>query len=158
DAQVHLGRETPGSYGVIAAPTRSFEAMEDIAAADRAALQSTGMRAGLQATRTDRRRNYIKGADGKLILNPLNKGFGMILRAAIGDATTAQQGVTPAYLETFNTLSSAPNEYLTAVMGRPPADPAAAVAPWTYTGGTIYEVEFDQQVGDDDAGQLKFTA
>src|SRR5690606_41257588 len=135
DAQVHIGREE--DYGKIAAPTRSIEALEDFATAQREGLQSVGMRAGLQGVRTDRRRNYIKGAEGDLTLHPHEVGFGMLLRAAIGEASIQQVGPTNAYLQTLVTPSAAPTEALTGVVGRPPADPSAPVIPLTYTGGVV---------------------
>jgi hypothetical protein len=115
------------------------------------------MRAGLQTVRVDRRRNYIKGWEGSLELHPHNKGLGMLLRAAIGSASIAQVGTSAAWLQTFSTAAGAANESLTFVIGRPPANPAAAVAPWTYTGGTVHELSFEQEVGDGDSGQLKAT-
>jgi len=155
DAQVHIGRET--TYGEIAAPTRSIEALEDFATAQREGLQSVGMRAGLQGVRTDRRRNYIKGAEGDLTVHPQEVGFGMLLRAAIGDADIQQVDSTDAYLQTFVTTSAAPDESLTVVIGRPPADPSAPVIPWTYTGGVVHEFSLEQEVGDGDGGQLVAT-
>lgn len=155
DAQVHIARET--TYGVPVVPTRSIEALTDFAEAQREALQSVGMRAGLQGVRTDRRRNYVKGWEGSLELHPMNKGFGMLLRAAIGTASVAQVGTSTSYLQTFQTGPGAPAESLTIVQGRPPADPTAAVRPWTYTGGVVHEFSLEQEVGDGDSGQLKAT-
>lgn len=161
DAQVHVGRENtavdPLDYGEAVTPTRSFEALTDFATAQREALQSVGMRAGLQTVRVDRRRNYIKGWEGSLELHPMNKGFGMLLRAAIGTSAIAQVGTTPAWLQTFSTGPGAPNESLTFVIGRPPANPANAPVPWTYTGGVVTEFNLEQEVGDGDSGQLKAT-
>jgi hypothetical protein len=161
DAQVHVAREgtsaDPEDYGVAVVPTRSFEALTDFATAQREALQSVGMRAGLQTVRTDRRRNYIKGWEGSLELHPQNKGFGMLLRAAVGTSAIAQVGTTPAWLQTYESGSAAANETLTFVIGRPPATPSAAVVPWTYTGGAVTELNFEQEVGDGDSGQLKAT-
>lgn len=155
DAQVHIGRETV--YGEDVVPTRSIEALEDIATAQREPIQSVGMRAGLQTVRTDRRRMIFKGAEGSIQLHPHERGFGMMLRAAIGTASIAQQGTSSAWLQTFSTDAKAPNEYLTAVIGRPPVDPAQAPVPWTYAGGIVHEVSFEQEVGDGDSGQLKAT-
>src|SRR5690606_19592548 len=117
DAQVHIGRET--NYGEIAVPTRSIEALEDFATAQREGLQSVGMRAGLHGVRTDRRRNYIKGAEGDLALHPHEAGFGMLLRAAMGEASTQQVGSADADLQAFVTTSAAANESLAVVVGRP---------------------------------------
>src|SRR5690606_29289939 len=61
------------------------------------------------------------------------------------------------YLQTFETTSAAPDESLTFVIGRPPADPSAAVIPWTYTGGVVHEFSLEQEVGDGDGGQLVAT-
>lgn len=155
DAQVHIGRETV--YGTHVVPTRSIEALEDIASAQREPIQSVGMRAGLQTVRTDRRRMIFKGAEGSIMLHPHELGFGMMLRAAIGTSAIAQQGTTAAWLQTFSTDAKAPNEYITAVIGRPPVDPATAPIPWTYAGGIVHEVSFEQEVGDGDSGQLKAT-
>lgn len=155
DAQVHVARETV--YGTPLAATRSYEALTDFADAQREALQSVGMRAGLQTVRADRRRNYIKGWEGSLELHPHDMGFGMLLRAAIGTAGIAQVGTTDAWLQTFETSSGAPAESLCFTLGRPPADPTAAVEPWTYTGGVVTEFALEQEVGDGDSGQLKAT-
>jgi hypothetical protein len=144
DAQVHIGRET--TYGTPVTPTRSIEALEDIASAQREPLESVGMRAGLQTQRVDRRRVIFKGAEGELNVNPHEVGFGMLLRAAIGESSITQVGTTDAYLQTHSTGPAAPDEYLTAVIGRPPVDPSASVIPWTYAGGIIHEVEFEQEV------------
>lgn len=162
DAQVHIGRENtandPDDYGVIPVSFRSFEALTDIGSAQREALQSVGMRAGLQTVRTDRRRNYIKGGEGSLELNPLTTGLGMILRAAVGTASIQHIPTTDAYLQTFITDAKAANESLALVQGRPPANPATAPLAWTYTGGIIHEISLEQEVGDGDSGQLKLTA
>lgn len=155
DAQAHFAREV--TYGTPVAPTRALEALTDPAAAQRDAIQSVGMRAGLNTVRVDRRRNYVKGAEGSLEIHPGNRGFGMLLRAAIGTSAIAQVGTSLAHLQTFETDTAAPNESLTLVMGRPPADPAAAVIPWTYAGGVVHEVTFEQEVDDGDGGQLKAT-
>jgi hypothetical protein len=161
DAQVHAARENtavdPEDYGVAVASTRSFEALLDPSTAQRDALQSVGMRAGLQGVRVDRRRNYIKGWEGSLELHPLTRGLGMLLRAAVGTSEIAQVGSTDAWLQTFSTAPGAANESLTFVVGRPPADPAADVMPWTYTGGVVHEFTLEQEVGDGDSGQLKAT-
>src|SRR5690606_26677355 len=145
DAQVHIGRET--TYGEIAVPTRSIEALEDFATAQREGLQSVGMRAGLQGVRTDRRRNYIKGAEGDLTVHPHEVGFGMLLRDAIGGAGSEKVDSTNAYLQTFVTTSAAPVEVLTFVIGRPPAEPSAPVIPWTFTGGVVHDYSLEQEVG-----------
>jgi len=155
DAQVHIGRETV--YGTPVVPTRSIEALEDIASAQREPLQSVGMRAGLQTVRTDRRRMIFKGAEGSITLHPHERGFGMMLRNSIGLAAIAQQGTTAAWLQTFSTDAKAPDESITAVIGRPPVNPADAPVPWTYAGGVTHEVSFEQEVGDGDSGQLKAT-
>lgn len=155
DASVHVARET--EYGTPVAPTRSFEALTDFATAQREALQSVGMRAGLQTIRTDRRRNYIKGAEGDLEVHPLEVGFGMLLRAAVGTADITQVGTTDAWLQTFETAAGAADESLTVVIGRPPADPSSDPIPWTYAGGTVHTLAFEQEVGDGDSGQLKAT-
>lgn len=155
DAQVHIGRETV--YGTPVTPTRSIEALVDIASAQREPIQSVGMRAGLQTVRTDRRRMIFKGAEGSIELHPHERGFGMMLRAALGTAGIAQVGTTDAWLQTFSTDSKAANESITAVIGRPPVDPATAPIPWTYSGGVVHELSFEQEVGDGDSGQLKAT-
>lgn len=155
DAQVHIGREL--TYGTPETPTRSIEALEDIATAQREPLQSVGFRAGLQTVRTDRRRMIFKGGEGSIMVHPHERGFGMLLRAALGTASITQVGTTDAWLQAFETDAKAPDEYITAVIGRPPVDPAEAPIPWTYAGGVVHELSLEQEVGDGDAGQLKAT-
>lgn len=149
DAQLHVARET--AYGTPITPTRSFEAKADGHKRPPAFLESVGMRPGMQAMRTERRRPINMGAEGAIELDLMNKGLGMFLRAMMGSSAITQQGATAAWLQAHLSTGDGPvGESLTVQLGRPPL--TGAVLPFTYHGGKVKTWEVTQAVGDGNSG------
>lgn len=144
DSYVTLGRET--TYGTPATLSRSFEAEGDAHKRAMAYLRSSGMRAGLQAVRSDRSRAVNMGAAGTLPLTVLDKGFGMLFRAMMGASASAlAPSASSAYLQTHNSDADGPaGESLTVQYARAPI--SGAVLPRTYHGGKVTSWELTQAI------------
>lgn len=140
DAAVHAARET--TYGTRAEPTRSFEAQQDPGQLEVQHLESEGLRAGIETLHHQRRRAVQLGAGGPLTFDVLTRGFGMLLRAAIGDAAIAQVGTTDAWEQTFNSVPDNIDESLTVQVERPPA--IGNQVTWDYLGGAVPSWSFTQ--------------
>jgi len=145
DAQIHIGRET--TYGTPVTPTRSIEGLGDGHKRQMAYLESDGMRPGKHTMRSDRRRAINMGAEGEIEINPMDKGFGMLLRAAFGSSTIAQQTTTSAWLQTHLSTGDGPvGESLTVQLGRPMGAQFTTTQPFTYHGGKVTEWELTQEL------------
>lgn len=133
DAAVLLGQET--EYGTPATLTRGYEAKADTWKRVQEAMESVGMRAGMQTARSDRRRQITKGASGELAdIDWMTNGMGLVLQSMLGavsgptsDETTltTTSGITPKSF-TFQVLR--PTDEGTLV---PFTYPGAMVTSWT---------------------------
>lgn len=118
DAAVHVGKES--TYGTAVTPTRSFEAKADGWKSEREGLESVGMRAGMQTTRSDRRKVINMGGAGAIEVDVLNKGMGLLLDGLLGTTTgPTQQSSTIAYLQTFASNEDGPTSSFTVQLIRP---------------------------------------
>lgn len=133
DFALHVGVES--TYGTPVVPTRSFETQADGHKRQQEFLESRGARSGIQTIRSDRRRAINMGAEGTIPQDVLNKGMGILLKAALGTSTIAQQGVTAAYLQTHSTARAEPADSLTVQIPRPFADAGEDV--FDYHGGVV---------------------
>lgn len=135
DAAVHVGVED--NYGDRAEPDRSFEAQEDVASRDVEHLESPGRRAGMQTLRADRRRVINHGASGTFTVDVLTKGFGRMLKAALGDSTI--DGTE----QTHTTKNLEPGDSLTVQVVRP--EVGGELRAWDYLGGIVSEFNLSQE-------------
>lgn len=121
DAAVHFGKET--TYGTPVTPTRSFEALVDDWKREQAQIESNGMRADNQATRSDRRHQINMGGKGTLRVDFLTGGMGMILEGLLGSLSgPTQVAATSAYEATFASTDTLPDESFTVQIERQYAD------------------------------------
>lgn len=133
DFALHVGVEA--TYGTPVVPTRSFETQADGHKRQMEFLESRGARSGIQTIRSDRRRAINMGAEGSIPQDVLNKGMGILLKAAAGTSTIAQQGTTAAYLQTHSTARTEPSDSLTVQIPRPFVDAGQEV--FDYHGGVV---------------------
>lgn len=141
-AQFGLATET--TYSTYVAPTRFLEfASEEI-------KNDTGLHftrsLGDQFQRSSRLRSYQRGAGGKIDFEFQNKGFGLLLKHALGSGSTAQVGVTAEYKATLipDVTTGGTGLMATVQIGRP--DVGATVRAFSYVGGKITEWEFKSEL------------
>lgn len=99
DSALHVGLES--TYGTPVALTRSFEAEGDGLKRDMMPLVHRGFRAGQHADLSTRTRMINGGGAGNVKVPLLTNGMGMLLRGLFGTVAIAQQGATPAWLQTY---------------------------------------------------------
>jgi hypothetical protein len=131
DAALHYGSpESP--YGTAATLTRSYEAQSDPWNRKMSYLESAGMRAGLQAVRSDRSTAILMGAEGSIEVDFLNKGMGLMLKDLFGNTTgpTLVSGIT--YDQVHTTTKDGPSTSSTVQLVRPFVDGSSQA--FTYTG------------------------
>lgn len=144
DAQLHIGKET--TYGTGVTPTRSFEPYDDGARRLQEYLESSGMRAGMETIRSDRRRAVNMGGEDSFEIDVLDKGLGMLLEAMLPTNSIAQVGATAAYLQTHDSGPAESGVSLTVQWGKPPV--TGSVQPFTYLGGKVKSWRLTQDVGE----------
>ena len=143
DAAVHVGKETV--YGTPVAPTRSFEAMADIGKRTTQFLESAGMRGGMEALRSNRRRSIGIGGEGPMELDVLTKGMGLLFEQMLGFTATVAAAVNGAQLQTHKSTSSGPDgKSATVQMIRPKTD--GTTQQFTYHGGKVKTWELAQAI------------
>lgn len=143
-AQFGMAAETPGSYGTYVAPTRFLEFAKEELKADYGIHVTRSV--GDQFGRSSRSRTFAKGAGGKIEFEIQNKGFGLLLKHALGSGSIAQVGVTTEYQATLTPDASTGETGLMATVqiGRP--DVGATVRPFSYVGGKITDWEFASEL------------
>ncbi len=145
DAAFHLGVE--GSYGAGATPTRSFEAKVDDWKRAQAQIESNGMRADNQATRSDRRRQINMGGAGKLNVDFLTGGMGLLLQGLLGSVSgPTQVAATTAYEQTFESTDMLPSTSYAAQIERQYADDSGQEE-FTHVGCKATQWRLRQQAG-----------
>lgn len=120
------------TYGTAVALTRGFEAKTDGFKRKQDYLESVGMRAGLQAARSDRRTAINMGAEGSVEVDFLPKGMGLLLRDMFGAGSgpTLVSGIT--FDQIHQTTKDGPSASATAQLLRPFVD--GSTQAFTYTG------------------------
>lgn len=119
-------------YGTAATLTRAFEAQNDPWKRDQKPIRSVGMRAGMQAARSDRSVMVNMGAKGSIELDVLNLGMGLLLRDLFGSSTgpTLVSGTTRD--QVHSTTKDGPASSATIQLLKPFVD--GSTQPFTYTG------------------------
>jgi hypothetical protein len=127
-----LGLAESSTFGTYQTPTRFLEFNEESLEYQIERVESPGLRAGNRVLRTDRYAPGQKRVEGSLTLEPATKGFGLVLKHALGATSiTTPSGATDARLHS-HTLGDIFGTSLTVQVGRP--DVSGTVQPFTYLG------------------------
>ena len=143
-SQVGFKKETV--YGTRAVPTSFFEFRSEGGQRQQKYLESRQLRSGRFTQSSSRRIQTTHDAALTLAGEWPNKGGGALLDMLVGATVTpAQQGVTTAYLSTFNVGASDPNKSGTIQVGKPDTGGAAAsgtIRPFDYLGSMVTQAQF----------------
>lgn len=138
--QFGIGKET--TYGTAVVVDKFYEIVSE----DFAGMYERNQADALSAAYVDRADRFgvsIKGAKGKVELEPLTKGFGNWLHYMTGSMSTTGPTETTVYTHT-STVANLFGKNLTVQVGR--ADESGTVRPWTYEGGKVTDFEFSSSV------------
>ncbi len=121
DAAIHLGVETV--YGTPVALSRSFEGKADDWQREQEPLESPGLRADMQALLSTRRKQINMGGTGKLSIDFLNAGMGLLLQGLMPTPGPVQDGATTAWdLTMTSSKQGGTDVFYTVQVERPFAD------------------------------------
>jgi hypothetical protein len=127
-----LGLAESSTFGVFQTPTRFLEFNEESLEYQIERVESPGLRANNRVLRTDRYAPGQKRVEGSITLEPATKGFGLVLKHALGAANiSTPSGATNARLHA-HTLGDIYGTSLTIQVGRP--DTSGTVQPFSYLG------------------------
>jgi hypothetical protein len=139
-----LGLSESSTFGVFQTPTRFLEFNEESLEYQIERVESPGLRAGNRVLRTDRYAPGQKRVEGSLTLEPATKGFGLVLKHALGATSiTTPSGATNARLHS-HTLGDIFGTSLTVQVGRP--DVSGTVQPFTYLGCRVDTLSLSSSV------------
>lgn len=152
-AQLGLGVET--TYGTYAAPTRTLEFTSEGLTVNRERIESAGIRKGSTVRRAGRWADNRKGGGGPLSMELATKGFGLLLKHAMGSvAITTPVGSTNARRHR-HTLGDLDDLSLTIQKGVPDTE-TGTVRPFNFLGCVLTEWELSVDV--DGLVLVNFTA
>lgn len=144
DAQLGAKREV--TYGTYAAPDHFYEFVSEGVKLNQTFRKAKSMRAASRVARQDRQSTAKKGASGPITLEPMTKGFGLLLESCLGAvAISTPGGGTTTRLQT-HTIGDMFGKSLTLQVGRP--DIAGTVQPFSYLGAKLTSWEFSQALDD----------
>ena len=127
-----LGLAQSSTFGTYQTPTRFLEFVEESLEYNIERVESPGLRSNNRVLRTDRYAPGQKRVEGSVTLEPSTKGYGLILKHALGSASIATpSGATLARLHT-HTLGDIFGTSLTVQVGRP--DTSGTVQPFSFLG------------------------
>jgi hypothetical protein len=141
-----LGVKAEATYGTAVTVDRFFEFDSESLAVEVGRVESSGIRAGSRAMRSDRRVPYVIGAGGSVQMSVLSKGFGFWLDKCLGTVTTGSAAETVVYTHT-GTVGSLTGKMFTAQVGIPQAG-GATITPKTATGGKVKSFELSCAAGE----------
>lgn len=141
-----LGVKAEATYGSGVTPDRWFEFDTESLTVEVGRVESSAIRAGSRAMRSDRRVPYIMGASGSVELPVLSKGFGFWLDQCLGTVATAGPTETTVYTHT-GTIGSLAGKMFTAQVGVPQAG-GGTVTPKTAKGGKVKSFELKCAAGE----------
>lgn len=141
-----LGVKNETTYGTGVTVDRFFEFDSESVAVEVGRVESSAIRAGSRAMRSDRRVPYIMGASGSIQLPVLSKGFGFWLVHALGTVATTGPAETSVYTHT-GTVGSLTGDFFTAQLGVPQAG-GGTITPKTATGGKVKSFELSCAAGE----------
>ena len=127
-----LGLAQSSTFGTYQTPTRFLEFVEESLEYNIERVESPGLRSNNRVLRTDRYAPGQKRVEGSVTLEPSTKGYGLVLKHALGSASIATpSGATLARLHT-HTLGDIFGTSLTVQVGRP--DTSGTVQPFSFLG------------------------
>lgn len=139
-----LGLAESSTFGTYQTPTRFLEFIEESLEYQIERVESPGLRANNRVLRTDRYAPGQKRVEGSVTLEPATKGFGMILKHALGSASiSTPSGATNARLHA-HTLGDIYGTSLTVQVGRP--DTSGTVQPFSFLGCRVDSINFTSSV------------
>jgi len=139
-----LGLAESSTFGTYQTPTRFLEFVEESIEYQIERVESPGLRANNRVLRTDRYAPGQKRVEGSITLEPATKGFGLVLKHALGAVSiTTPSGATNARLHA-HTLGDIFGTSLTVQVGRP--DTSGTVQPFTYVGCRADTLSFTSSV------------
>lgn len=147
-----LGVKAESTYNTGVTVDRFFEFNSESIAVEVGRVESSGIRAGTRAMRSDRRVPYIMGAGGSVEFYVLSKGFGFWLDQCLGTVSTGSAAETVVYTHT-GTVGSLTGKFFTAQVGVPQVG-GGTITPKTATGGKVKSFELSCATGE----ALKFSA
>jgi Phage tail tube protein len=147
-----LGVKAEATYGTGVTVDRFFEFDSESLAVEVGRVESSGIRAGTRAMRSDRRVPYVIGAGGSVEMMVLSKGWGFWLDKCLGTVATTGPAESVVYTHT-GTVGSLTGKMFTAQVGVPQAG-GSTVTPKTATGGKVNSFELSCAAGE----ALKFSA
>jgi hypothetical protein len=147
-----LGVKAESTYNTGVSVDRFFEFNSEGIAVEVGRVESSGIRSGTRAMRSDRRVPYVMGAGGNLEFNVLSKGFGFWLGQCLGSVSTGSAEETVVYTHT-GTVGSLTGKFFTAQVGVPQVG-GGTITPKTSTGGKVKSFELSCATGE----ALKFSA
>lgn len=141
-----LGVKAESTYGTGVTVDRFYEFDSESLAVEVGRVESSAIRAGSRAMRSDRRVPYIMGASGSFQMPVLSKGFGFWLAQCLGTVGTAGPAETSVYTHT-GTIGSMTGDMFTAQVGVPQAG-GGTITPKTATGGKVKSFELSCAAGE----------
>jgi len=127
-----LGLAQSSTFGTYQTPTRFLEFVEESLEYSIERVESPGLRSNNRVLRTDRYAPGQKRVEGSVTLEPATKGYGLVLKHALGSASiSTPSGATLARLHT-HTLGDIFGTSLTVQVGRP--DTSGTVQPFSFLG------------------------
>jgi len=139
-----LGLAESSTFGTYQTPTRFLEFVEESLEFQIERVESPGLRANNRVLRTDRYAPGQKRVEGSITLEPATKGFGLVLKHALGAASiSTPSGATNARLHA-HTLGDIYGTSLTVQVGRP--DVSGTVQPFSYLGCRVDTLSFTSSV------------
>ena len=152
-----LGVKAESTYNTGVTVDRFIEFNSEGIAVEVGRVESSGIRSGTRAMRSDRRVPYIMGAGGSVEFDVLSKGgtqpgFGFWLGQCLGTVATTGPAETVVYTHT-GTVGSLTGKSFTAQVGVPQVG-GGTITPKTATGGKVKSFELSCATGE----ALKFSA
>ncbi len=142
-----LGWKKESTYGTRAVPDSFMEYESEGAVRQQKYLASNQLRAGRTAQSGSRRILTTRDVAVSVSAEVPNKGMGVLFDIMQAPTVTpAQQGVTTAYLSTFNIGTSDPTKSLSTQVGKP--DTGGTVRPHDYLGCMLSQASFSCSVDD----------
>lgn len=152
--QCGLAKET--TYGTYAAPTAFVPASKAAFQLVKNTVQASYVGAGRLMDLGSGRRVTTTAGKGTLDLDIYNTGFGLLLRALMGNSASTSEGGSPvAYLQT-HTLGDTFGQSLTAQVGIP--DTSGAVHPYTFLGAKVTDATFTLESDKESTAEFNFDA
>lgn len=126
-------------YGTYVAPTKFIPVTSSPIVDAPTRVQGQGLRSGSFGPLASHHAETTKGASATMSTNVHCKTMGQLFEALMGSSSSAVQGATSAYLQTF-TLADTLGKSLTLQAGVPYR--SGTVRPHTLTGGKVTQAEF----------------